>query len=64
MTLDEIKQAITGLSPEERVSLRAWLAQSDGDRPDRDSGTGSTATKLGRLSGRVVANFRKRMRET
>jgi hypothetical protein len=64
MTLEEIKQAITGLSPEERVSLRAWLAQPDGDRPDRDGGPGSTATKLGRLSGRVVANFRKRMRET
>jgi hypothetical protein len=64
MTLEEIKQAITGLSPEERVSLRAWLAQPDGDRPDQDSGPGSTATKLGRLSGRVVGNFRKRMRET
>jgi hypothetical protein len=64
MTLEEIKQAITGLSPEERVSLRAWLARRDGDRPDQDSGPGSMATKLGRLGGRVVGNFRKRMRET
>jgi hypothetical protein len=64
MTLEEIKQAIIGLSPEERVSLRVWLAQPDGDQPDQDSGPGSTATNLGRLTGRVVANFRKRMRET
>ncbi len=64
MTLEEIKQAIARLSPEERATLQAWLAQLDSGGSQQNSGPGSAATKLGRLTGRVVADFRKRMRET
>ena len=62
MTLEEIQQTIAKLSPEDRAKLRLWL---------NDFVTGHTehhepetkASKLGRLAGRAVADFRKRMRE-
>jgi hypothetical protein len=70
MTLDEIKEAIANLSPKELAELRVWLAQfavgsseSPADAaPNAESET--PASKFGRLAGRAVADFRKRMRET
>ena len=54
MTLEDIQQAIAKLSPEDRAKLRLWLAECEPE---------TKASKLGRLAGRAVADFRKRMRE-
>jgi len=62
MTLDDIKLAIAQLSADERARLRAWLAQTDPATSEpKDE---ATASKLGRLAGRAVADFRKRLRDT
>jgi hypothetical protein len=62
VTLEDIQQAIVKLSPEDRAKLRLWLAEFEaGQAEHREPKT--TASKLGRLAGRAVADFRKRMRE-
>jgi hypothetical protein len=62
MTLDDIQQAIANLSPEDRARLRIWLAEFDAEQAEhREPET--KASKLGRLAGRAVADFRKRLRE-
>ena len=61
MTLEDIQQSIAKLSPEDRTKLRLWFAQFEAGQPDREPET--KASKLGRLAGRAVADFRKRMRE-
>jgi cytochrome c553 len=62
MTLEDIQQAIARLSAEDRAKLRAWLAELEarqGEQPEPET----TASKLGRLAGRAVADVRKRMRQ-
>jgi hypothetical protein len=55
MTLEDVQQAIAKLSPEDRRKLR--LAEfEDGQAERREHET--TASKLGRLAGRAVADFR------
>ena len=61
MTLEDIQQAIAKLSPEDRAELRLWLAEFKTGQEEREPET--KASKLGRLAGRAVADFRKRMRE-
>jgi hypothetical protein len=61
MTLQEIQQAIARLSAEERAKLRLWLAEVEAGPAEREPET--KASKFGRLAGRAVADFRKRMRE-
>jgi hypothetical protein len=62
MTLEDIQQAVPKLSPEDRAKLRRWLVEFEAVQAgDRDRNT--TASKLGRLAGRAVADFGKRMRE-
>jgi hypothetical protein len=62
MTLEDIQQAIANLPSEERAKLRIWLAEFEAGHGDREPET--TASKLGRLAGRAVADVRKRMRES
>jgi hypothetical protein len=62
MTLEEIQHAIAKLSPEERAKLRVWMEKCEDGQADREAET--TASKLGRLAGRAVADVRKRMRES
>jgi hypothetical protein len=64
MTLDEIKQAITKLSPDELARLQVWFAEFAAERSEQPAEPASPAEKLGRLAGRAFADFRKRMRET
>jgi hypothetical protein len=64
MTLDEIKQAIATLSHDERARLRVWLAEFDAPPPEQETEPASTAEKLGRIAGKALADFRKRMRES
>jgi len=62
MTLEEIQQTIAKLSPEDRAKLRLWLNDFvTGQTEHREAET--KASKLGRLAGRAVADFRKRIRE-
>ena len=63
MTLDEIKQAIMGLTLDERARLHAWLEQIEAQRLDPAGEPESTAEKLGRFAGRTFADLRKRIRE-
>jgi hypothetical protein len=64
MTIDDIKQAIAKLSPDERAGLRAWLAQLDaGDAQQKAEPEETAASKFGRLAGRTFADFRNRMRD-
>jgi hypothetical protein len=62
MILDDIQQAIANLSPEDRAKLRVWLAQLEAKQAEHRAPE-TKASKLGRLAGRAVADFRKRMRE-
>jgi hypothetical protein len=63
MTLEDIQRAIAALSPEARAKLRLWLAEFEAEQAEhREPET--NASKLGRLAGRAVADFRKRMRES
>jgi hypothetical protein len=70
MTLDDIKEAIANLSPEELAELRVWLARFavGGSEAPADATPNAQAetpaSKFGRLAGRAVADFRKRIRET
>jgi hypothetical protein len=70
MTLDEIKEAIANLSPGELAELRVWLAQfavassEQPAEPAPNAQAETPASKFGRLAGRAIADFRKRMRET
>jgi hypothetical protein len=61
MTLEDIQQAIAKLSPEDHAKLRPWLAEFEAGQTELEPET--KASKLGRLAGRAVADFRKRMRE-
>jgi hypothetical protein len=63
MTLEDIQQAIAKLSSEDRAKLRLWLAEFEA-RQAEQSGLKTTASKLGRLAGRAVADVRKRIRES
>jgi len=62
MTVEDIAEAILKLAPEELAKFRLWFAEFE-------SGMGAarapeaTATKLGRIAGRAIAEFRKRSRE-
>jgi hypothetical protein len=62
MTLKDIQQAVAKLSPEERRTLRLWLAELEAGQAEHHKQE-TTASKLGRLAGRAVGDFRKRMRE-
>jgi hypothetical protein len=61
MTLEDIQQAIAKLLPEDRAKLRLWLAEVESGQAEPEPET--KVSKLGRLAGRAVADFRKRMRE-
>ena len=63
MTLEDIQQAIAKLSPEDRAKLRLWLGELEAGQAE-DGEPETKASKLGRLAGRAVADFRKRMRES
>jgi len=63
MTLQDIQQAIAELSAEDRAKLRLWLAKFEAGQVEHLEAE-TTASKVGRLAGRAVADIRKRMRES
>jgi hypothetical protein len=62
MTLEDIQRAIATLSHEDRTKLRLWLQGFEAEQAEHREPE-SKASKLGRLAGRAVADFRKRLRE-
>lgn len=63
MTTEEIEEAILRLSPDELAKFRVWFAQFETGMPVPAAAQETTATKLGGLAGRVLADFRRRVRE-
>jgi len=63
MTVEEIEEAILRLPPAELAKLRLWFAEFEAGMPPPQTVTETVATKLGRLAGRAIADFRKRTRE-
>ena len=63
MTVEDIEEAILRLPPEELAKLRVWFAQFENGMPPPVVRQETAATKLGRIAGRAIADFRKRTRE-
>jgi hypothetical protein len=62
MTVEDIEEAILKLPPEELAKFRRWFAEFEsGMAPPKISEP--TATKLGRIAGRTIAEFRRLSRE-
>jgi len=62
MTVEDIEEAILKLSPEELAKFRRWFTEFESGMPPPKIPE-ATATKLGRIAGRAIAEFRKRPRE-
>jgi hypothetical protein len=62
MTLEDIEEAILKLSPGDLAAFRRWFAefQSGMGAPKAPE---AAAAKIGRVAGRAVADFRKRLRD-
>jgi hypothetical protein len=63
MTAEEIEEAILRLPPDELAKFRVWFAEFEAGMAPPVVHQETTATRLGRLAGRVVGDFRKRARE-
>jgi hypothetical protein len=63
MTVEDIEEAILRLPPNELARFRAWFAEFEAGRTTPKFEPEATASKLGRLAGRAIADFRKRMRD-
>ena len=62
MKAEDIQDAILMLPPEELAKFRLWFKEFEaGMAPPK---VDTVATKLGRLAGRTIADFRKRKSET
>ena len=60
MKVEEIAEAIAKLPPDQFVRFRRWFTAFEAGRADHAKELDSTATKLGRLAGRVFAELKKR----
>ena len=63
MKVEEIAEAIAKLPPDQLARFRRWFTAFEADRADHAMELDSTATKLGRLAGRAVAELKKRTKE-
>jgi hypothetical protein len=63
MTVEDIEEAILRLTPQELARLRAWFAAFETGMAAPKAEQEGKAAKIGRLAGRAVADFRKRLRE-
>ena len=63
MEVEEIAEAIVKLTPDQLARFRRWFAAWEAGRADHAKELDSTATKLGRLAGRALAEFKKRAKE-
>jgi hypothetical protein len=63
MKVEEIAEAIVKLTPDQLARFRRWFAAWEVGRADHAKELDSTTTKLGRLAGRALAEFKKRAKE-
>ena len=63
MKVEEIAEAIAKLPPDQLARFRRWFTAFEAGRADHAMELNSTATKLGRLAGRAVAELKKRTKE-
>ena len=63
MKVEEIAEAIAKLQPDQLARFRRWFAAFEAGRTDHAKELNSTATKLGRLAGRALAELKKRAKE-
>jgi len=63
MTVEDIEEAILRLAPQELARFRAWFAEFEAGMAAPKTPQEGNAARLGRLAGRAVADFRKRIRE-
>jgi hypothetical protein len=63
MKVEEIAEAIAKLPPDQFARFRRWLTAFEAGRADHGKELDSTATKLGRLTGRALAELKKRAKE-
>lgn len=63
MKVEEIAEAIIKLTPDQLARFRRCFAAWQVGRADHAKELDSTATKLGRLAGRALAEFKKRTKE-
>jgi len=63
MTVEDIEEAILRLPPAELDKFRAWFAEFEAGRVNKKSEPQDTASRLGRIAGRTLADLPKRLRE-
>jgi hypothetical protein len=61
--VEEIAEAIAKLPPDQLARFRRWFTAFEAGRADHAKELDSTATKLGRLAGRVFSELKKRAKE-
>ena len=61
--VEEIAEAIVKLPPDQFDRFRRWFTAFEAGRTDHAKEFNSTATKLGRLAGRAIAELKKRANE-
>ena len=64
MKVEEIAEAIAKLPPDQLARFRRWFTAFEAGRGDHAKELDSTATKLGRLTGRAFAELKKRGTES
>jgi hypothetical protein len=64
MKVEEIAEAVAKLPPDEFARFRRWFTAFEAGRTDHAKELDSTATKLGRLAGRALAELKKRANES
>lgn len=60
MKVEEIAEAIVKLPPGQLARFCRWFAAWEAGRADHAKELHSTPTRLGRLAGRALAEFKKR----
>jgi hypothetical protein len=63
MKVEEIAETIVKLPPDQLARFRRWFTAFEAGRADHAKELDSTATKLGRLAGRALAELKKRANE-
>jgi hypothetical protein len=60
MKVEKIAEAIVELPPDQLARFRRWFLAWEAGRADHAEELDSTATKLGRFTGRALAELKRR----
>jgi hypothetical protein len=64
MKVEDIAEAVARLQPDQLARFRRWFTAFEAGRADHAKELDSTATKLGRLAGRALAELKKRANDS